>query len=141
MEGFEEERKNAQVDNSSRGAGLRAGTILFLVVCCHESLPLCVCSRITHPGHSTAVVVGRVFSVQLGLSLLTNAARPGTLSSAFVRSWWGAESTSPLSRFLKLWCLLLTAEIPREGCWWGGPPHAGHLCHRRATIQRAGGDG
>lgn len=25
MEGFEEERKNAQVDNSSRGPGLQAG--------------------------------------------------------------------------------------------------------------------
>jgi len=52
----------------------------------------------------------------------------------------GVHGAGAAVGILKLWCLSLAAQIPREGCRRGGPPHAGHLCHRRAEGPRAGGD-
>lgn len=67
----------------------------------------------------------------------------GTLSPQAPSALWETPALSSATAgesFLKLWCLSLAAEIPGQGCWRGGPPHAGHLCHRGAKGPRAGGD-
>lgn len=84
--------------------------ILSYRVCSH---PVCPSALWEGPGHGTAVVVGHVFSVQLGLVLLTSTVRPGTSSSAFRQELVECWEHLPTVRF---WVGKFGTSLSKEQC-------------------------